>query len=163
MVLHDRHIGGLLASLEEAARADQQTTLRFVPPRAGIVDVVSARRHQFVLGRRGVGKSTLLHVAEATSTERGSAVAFVDLETLRGIPYPDVLIQLLIQVLAALRDRLGAMERRRSIGAWWGLTLLKFEIRRLEHDLTSLLAAPQEMEKTVTRLKKKSSSRKGTK
>ncbi len=35
----------------------------------------------------------------------GAAVAFVDLETLRGITYPDVLVHLLVAILAALRSR----------------------------------------------------------
>jgi len=37
-----------------------RTAERFVPPRIGILEETASRRHQFVLGRRGVGKSTLL-------------------------------------------------------------------------------------------------------
>lgn len=58
--ISDDQLSGLLAALAEAARADPRTAARFVPPRIGVLEETAARRHQLVLGRRGVGKSTLL-------------------------------------------------------------------------------------------------------
>jgi hypothetical protein len=61
----DEQVVQLLPLLEEAARADPKLTpARFVPPRTGILEQAAARRHLFVFGRRGVGKSTLLRKIE---------------------------------------------------------------------------------------------------
>src|SRR5439155_380172 len=95
----------LLPALAEAARADRRTAGRFVPPRTGILEETAARRHQFIFGRRGVGKSTLLRKIESLQ-DAGTEVIFVDIETLRGRPYPDVLIELLIELLTGLQRRL---------------------------------------------------------
>src|ERR1039457_3381 len=107
----DAQVSEILPLLEEAARASQRTVDRFVPPRTGIIEQVAARRHQFVLGRRGVGKSTLLHTVQAHALKDGATVAFIDLETLRGIPYPDVLIQLLSELIDALGEHLSRASR----------------------------------------------------
>jgi putative ribosome biogenesis GTPase RsgA len=91
----DEQVAALLALLAEAARAGPETVGRFVSPRPGILEEASARRHQLVHGRRGVGKSTLLHKVAAGGKEANREVIFIDVETLRGRPYPDVLIVLL--------------------------------------------------------------------
>jgi ABC-type cobalamin/Fe3+-siderophores transport system ATPase subunit len=69
------------------------------------LEETAARRHQFVLGRRGVGKSTLLRKIQSQE-QIESNVVFVDIETLRSRPYPDVLIELLIELLTGLGERL---------------------------------------------------------
>lgn len=74
-------------------------------PRIGVLEETAARRHQFVLGRRGVGKSTLLRKIQSQE-QIESNVVFVDIETLRSRPYPDVLIELLIELLTGLGERL---------------------------------------------------------
>lgn len=102
----DDQVAELLPALEEAARATQRTIERFVPPRVGIVGQVAARRHQLVVGRRGVGKTTLLRKVEAEIEQDDGAVTFVDLETLRGIDYPDVLIRLLMSLFDSLSNQL---------------------------------------------------------
>src|SRR5881275_282120 len=96
--ISDEQLPQLLGALAAAARADKRTAGRFVPPRVGILEETAARRHQFVLGRRGVGKSTLLRKIESLGRETESAVVFVDVETLRNRPYPDVLIEMLIEL-----------------------------------------------------------------
>ncbi|HYM54175.1 MAG TPA: P-loop NTPase fold protein, partial [Solirubrobacteraceae bacterium] len=105
----------LLPVLAEAARADTSTADRFVPHRTGILEETAARRHQFVFGRRGVGKSTLLRKIESLAPSSHGDVMFVDIETLRGRPYPDVLIELLIEILEALVKRLDEKAARVDI------------------------------------------------
>lgn len=150
--LSDEQVVSLLPALAEAARADRRTAERFVPPRTGILEETAARRHQFVFGRRGVGKSTLLRKIE--SLERpGLEVIFVDIETLRGRPYPDVLIELLIELLAAL-------ERRLKPPVWrLDLFLSRFrtlrELRGLIRTLRGLLDEPQVAERTIRELNSK--------
>lgn len=149
--ISDDQLPKLLAALAEAARADSRTAARFVAPRVGILEETASRRHQFVLGRRGVGKSTLLRKIESLGTETESAVVFVDVETLRNRPYPDVLIEMLIELLTGLRNRLGP-------DGWYRLDqrVSRIRVRRQLAKLTSilqrLLAQPQVAKLTVREL-----------
>jgi len=154
--ISDEQLPSLLKALAEAARADSDTAARFVPPRVGILEETAARRHQFVLGRRGVGKSTLLRKIESLGHESESAVVFVDVETLRGRPYPDVLIEMLIELLAGLKDRL-------KPDHWYRLDqrLARYRVRRRLKKLTALLrrllAQPQVAQRTVRELQSRAS------
>jgi len=127
-----------------------------VPPRIGILEETAARRHQFVLGRRGVGKSTLLRKIESLGKEAESAVVFIDVETLRNRPYPDVLIEMLIELLSGLKDRL-------KPDAWYRMDqrLKRVRIRRRLKRLTALLqrllAQPQVAQRTVRDLQSQAS------
>jgi len=152
--ISDEQLPKLLAALAEAARADPRTADRFVEPRVGILDETAARRHQFVLGRRGVGKSTLLRKIESLQ-ETESSVVFVDIETLRSRPYPDVLIELLIVLLTGLNERLRPDK-------WYRLNqhAVRFALRRRLKHLTALLrrllAQPQIAQRTVSELESRS-------
>jgi hypothetical protein len=145
----DDEVTRLLPALAEAERATEETAARFVPPRPGILEEVSARRHQFVYGRRGVGKSTLLRRVEADGAETERAVIFVDIETLRGRPYPDVLIELLKELLDDLERRL----RADGFVASWKRRKLRRRVRALSAAMSSLLQAPQMAEHTVSTLR----------
>lgn len=154
--ISDDQLPGLLRALADAARADQRTADRFVPPRIGILEETSARRHQFVLGRRGVGKSTLLRKIESLGRETESAVVFIDVETLRNRPYPDVLIEMLIELLSGLKDRL-------KPDAWYRLdqrvqrVRIRRRLRKLTATLRRLLAQPQVAQRTVRDLQSQAS------
>lgn len=147
-VLSDDQVVKLLPALSEAARADEESAHRFVPPRVGIVEVAAARRHQFILGRRGVGKSTLLLRVAQKALAQHSVVVYIDLETLRGRAYPDVLIELLVTLLDELLRQLRGLGTPRSMGAHW---LARRELRALRAEFTDLLQQPQSMEHTLRR------------
>src|SRR6266545_2158735 len=151
-VIGDEELQKLLPALAEAARANQQTVERFVPPKVGIVNETASRRHQFILGRRGVGKSSLLRMVERDSKSAGSAVAFIDLETLKGIPYPDVLIQLLIELFKVLEEGL----KKPRIGPSLRRTIQRYrarrDLRRLRNDFAVLLSEPESSEVRGPRL-----------
>ena len=154
--ISDDQVVRLLPALAEAARADRHTAERFVPPRVGILEETASRQHQFVFGRRGVGKSTLLRKIESLGEETRSQVIFVDIETLRGRPYPDVLIELLIEFLTAL-------ERRIRPGSKWRIDVfarrrgILSRLRRLSTTLRALLDEPQVAERTIRELRSKRS------
>jgi len=148
--ISDEQLPALLAALAEAARADSRTATRFVAPRVGILEVTAARRHQFVLGRRGVGKSTLLRKIESEE-EAESNVVFVDIETLRSRPYPDVLIELLIELLTVLTDRLKPESWYRFDQRLKRATARR-KLKRLTGILRRLLAQPQVAQRTVREL-----------
>jgi hypothetical protein len=151
--LTDEQVVKLFPALAEAARANQQTADRFVPPRTGILEETASRRHQFVFGRRGVGKSTLLRKVESGGKDSQRDVIFVDIETLRGRPYPDVLIELLIELLTALDKRLAPSLLRLDLrvsrmGARRGVRDLVITLRRLLDD-------PQVAERTIREMRSK--------
>lgn len=149
----DEQLPKLLAALAEAARADQRTADRFVAPRIGVLEETAARRHQFVLGRRGVGKSTLLRKIQSQE-QIESNVVFVDIETLRSRPYPDVLIELLIELLTGLGERLRP-------DVWYRIdqrierAAPRRKLKRLTAILRRLLAQPQIAQRTVRELQSK--------
>ncbi|MGK2884673.1 MAG: hypothetical protein ACSLE8_07840 [Rhodococcus sp. (in: high G+C Gram-positive bacteria)] len=145
----------LLPDIAEAARANQRTVDRFVPPRLGIVEETYARRQQLVFGRRGVGKSTLLRTLERRAANEGQPVVYIDLENLRGIPYPDVLIQLLVKLCAELQQTLKRLTKQASVKDKLGYYRLRYRVRRLSRQLSKLLSEPQEAEHVVTKLKKR--------
>jgi len=152
--ISDEQLPTLLAALAEAARAERRTAERFVPPRIGILEETASRRHQFVLGRRGVGKSTLLRKIESSGNDVERIVVFVDIETLR--EYPDVLIELLIELLDGLRGRL-------KPDAWYRVDqrVARVRVRRRLAKLTAtlrrLLAQPQVAQRTVRELQSRAS------
>lgn len=156
--LRDEQVVALLPALAEAARADRRTAARFVPPRTGILEETAARRHQFVFGRRGVGKSTLLRKIESLD-ETGVDVIFVDIETLRGRPYPDVLIELLIELLVALERRLRPPRRRVDVHLTRARALKR--LRGLIATMRRLLDEPQVAERTIRELRAKRASASG--
>jgi hypothetical protein len=149
--LPDEQVVKLLPALAEAGRADRRTAQRFVQPRTGVLEETASRRHQFVFGRRGVGKSTLLRKIE--SDRSGPDVIFVDIETLRGRPYPDVLIELLVDLLTTLDRRLRPTWYRldRYAKRWRALTAVGSVSGALRH----LLDSPQVAQRTVHELKSK--------
>lgn len=148
----DEQVAKLLALLAEAARAGPETVGRFVSPRPGILEEASARRHQLVHGRRGVGKSTLLRRVAAGGSGVSREVIFIDVETLRGRPYPDVLIELLARLLKDLESRLrrdGFVVRLKRRG-------LIRRVRRVSDLMDRLLKEPQTAEHTVKELRSES-------
>jgi hypothetical protein len=148
----DDDVARLLPALAEAERANDETPTRFVPPRPGILEEASARRHQLVYGRRGVGKSTLLRRVAAGGSDSGREVIFIDIETLRRRPYPDVLIELLKNLLDDLAVRLrrgGWLRRLKRRG------LLR-RVTQLADAMSLLLQEPQSAEHTVKVLRSKS-------
>ena len=150
--LSDDVVVRLFPAFEEAARASQGTVDRFIAPRVGIVEQAMAGRHQFILGRRGVGKSTLLRKIESEAGASGNAITFIDLETLRGIPYPDVLLHLLIELLGLMEGRLKAHGRRVSLRRMRSRRVAS-QVARLRSELQLLLSEPQSAEIVVKRLR----------
>src|SRR5680860_1291244 len=150
--ISDESVVALLPELAEAARASNLTVDRFVPPRTGIVEEAAARRHQFIHGRRGVGKSTLLRRVQKQVEAAGSPAAFIDLETLRGMEYPDVLIELLVQLLLSLEMELKGAAKSRGWRKRTALFRTRGRLRGLRSDLAGLLQEPQEARHSVRKL-----------
>ena len=89
----------LLTLVEEATRSTQEGIQFFVEPAEDALRRAISKRHHFVFGRRGSGKSSLLRKAAATLSQDRRPMAWVDLESFKGHSYPDLLISVLIKTL----------------------------------------------------------------
>jgi hypothetical protein len=118
-----------------------------VAPRIGILEETASRRHQFVFGRRGVGKSTLVRKVESLEKGGPGDVIFVDIETLRGRPYPDVLIELLIEILEKLEARLKAKARGLDVNP--SRRRARRKVRELTITMRQLRNEPQVAERRI--------------
>jgi hypothetical protein len=155
----NEQIVALLPALQNAARADPNAgAVKFVPPRIGILEETASRRHLFVFGRRGVGKSTLLRKLQQERGDFGTEVVFIDVETLRNRPYPDVLIELLIELLRALDHGLSLAAKSDGRQAWLKGLPSRWRLQRLRRKLRVLLTEPQQATRTVRELQRNDGS-----
>ncbi|UOQ90161.1 hypothetical protein MUN74_04380 [Agromyces endophyticus] len=143
-----RDVGAVRKALAEAARADESSAdrvyERFIELRPGVTDKLAARRHHLLTGRRGTGKSTLLHVVRKRLQADGIAVATVDMERFKGREFPDVLIEILV----ALLDEIAPPIR---VGHLYKDTRLKVDSKRLARKLSAILEDPQSLIRKVER------------
>ena len=99
-LLDSPKITALSLRIEESTRATESTIKRFVEPAAGTLERAKSRRHHFVFGRRGSGKTSLLKKAASDLTLERRPIAYVDLESFKGHTYPDVLLSILIKTFS---------------------------------------------------------------
>lgn len=108
-MLNQENLQTFKAALSEALRtttqADQSLSDRFVELRPGTVAALESTVNHLITGRRGVGKSTTLAVLQRRAESDGSRVIFVDVEQHKSRQYPDVLIEIIVDILAALKPR----------------------------------------------------------
>lgn len=95
----ERFKGELSSAIRTTAEADDALARRFVELRPGAVAALSAPVNHLLTGRRGVGKSTTLALLQRKAEEDGDRVVFVDVETHKDRSYPDVLIEIVLEVL----------------------------------------------------------------
>lgn len=141
--LSDSQVAKILEILAERTRASERLAATFQPPHVGIVEEATARQHQLIVGRRGVGKSMLLLNVVARARGNDQLAIYLDLENLRGIPYPDVLIRLFAQLAEELSRQL------RTERGWARTLLPRRKLAHLHKELTELLEAPQQMTTSV--------------
>jgi hypothetical protein len=142
-------LGPLREALAEAARTDEsnadRAVERFVELRPGHEDTLKARQHHLISGRRGTGKSTLLHVARAHLRESGAPVAVIDMEKFKNRPFPDVLIEILIDLLDELRPSV------RFGKSLIGDIRLQRQFKTSRKELAQMLKDPQTWSKELNR------------
>lgn len=103
-ILNDPRVDALLIAVEELARATDLTKTQFVEPAHGTLDRAKAKRHHIIFGRRGAGKTSLLLKAAADLTVDRRPIAVVNLESFKGLTYPDVLLSVLIKSLEEFKQ-----------------------------------------------------------
>lgn len=141
-------LGPLRKALAEAARTDEsnaeQIIARFVELRPGIQDTLMAGRHHLITGRRGTGKSTLLHLVRQKLREQGVPVAVIDMEKFKGRPFPDVLIEILIALLDEVEPSIRPKSLIRDLR-------IRRQFKRSRRELRVLLKDPQSVTRKMQR------------
>jgi hypothetical protein len=127
--------GALSAALRTTSRADDILSARFVELKPGIMSTLRSPVNHLLTGRRGVGKSTTLAVLEKTARESGDWVVFVDVETHKSRAYPDVLIEIVLDILREITPAVHQL----------GKFSLRRRISQLQKVLATLRDAPQEV------------------
>lgn len=95
----------LSSALRTTSHADDFLSDRFVELRPGMIATLESSVNHLVTGRRGVGKSTTLAVLQKRAEAQGARVIFVDVETHKSRSYPDVLIEIIIDILQEVQPR----------------------------------------------------------
>jgi hypothetical protein len=103
--IQNEEVRKLTKLVEESTRATKESIKYFIEPTPGVLDKAKNKRHHIIFGRRGSGKSSLLHKIAADLTVSRTPIAYVDLEQFKGHSYPDVLISVLITTLKAFAFR----------------------------------------------------------
>ena len=88
--------------VEESTRATGDSVKFFIEPTPGVLDKAKNKRHHIIFGRRGSGKSSLLHKVTSDLTVGRTPIAYVDLEQFKD-SYPDVLISVLLSTLTEFK------------------------------------------------------------
>lgn len=125
----------LSAALRTTNHADDILSDRFIELRPGTVATLESAVNHLVTGRRGVGKSTTLAVLQRRAEAQGARVIFVDVETHKSRSYPDVLIEIVIDILRAIQPK-GWQQRQRT---------LRREVKELLNVLAALRDAGSEV------------------
>ena len=99
---------------------------------AGHLSRIAAKQHQILFGRRGSGKSCLLvHFhREAAKNDRVLSV-YVNADDVKTLPYPDLLIRLLLSIGEGLNKRTTRWWQRLPIVGSSGLSKHLKELRSL--------------------------------
>lgn len=101
----------LRTRLADMLRASDETQEYFVEPQDGVLAQMLARRHHFVFGRRGSGKSSLLLQARSDALKAGRVVAMANLGKFGHQSLSQVILE---TFQAILRDIRRALARRGS-------------------------------------------------
>ncbi len=109
--LSDPKFDQLIQLLEARSRtSDALPSLKYVEdPRASLA-AIAASRHQFIYGRRGVGKTALLLEAKRLAERQGDVTVWMNAHTFRNLSASIAFLHIVSSVLAALAKRGGSSE-----------------------------------------------------
>lgn len=101
--LSDPKFDQLISLLEARSRtSDALPSLKYVEDPRGSLAAVAASRHQFIYGRRGVGKTALLLEAKRLTESRGDVTVWMNAQTFRYLGASAAFLHIVNAVLAAL-------------------------------------------------------------
>jgi hypothetical protein len=127
----------LSAALRTTSAADDALSDRFIELRPGTVATLKSGVNHLVTGRRGVGKSTTLAVLQRRAQAEGARVIFVDVEQHKSRQYPDVLIEIIIDILKEIQPNSWAWTKSQRV--------LRRQVKKLLAVLSALRDAAAEV------------------
>lgn len=110
----DAHLDELVDLIRDTFRIREDHRPLYIDV-AGHLSRLSAFQHQVVFGRRGSGKSSLLlhhHFSVADTPDRLSI--YLSTDEIKRLPFPDILIRLLLAIFEAIAGATQTGRRRRS-------------------------------------------------
>jgi len=93
----------LSAALRTTKHADEVFDNRFIELRPGTIASLRSPANHLLTGRRGVGKSTTLAIFQRRAEHENARVIFVDVQLHRSRQYPDVLIDIIVDILKEIQ------------------------------------------------------------
>jgi hypothetical protein len=112
---------------------------------------LAAKQHQVIFGRRGSGKSCLLvHYHRTRARDPGVLTIYIEADEVKMLPYPDILIRLLLSIGEELRSKsstvIGRFLRRSSQGLRNELRVLRAlldeaEVAKVSRDVSGKSSA----------------------
>ena len=159
--LDDPNVDSLSGLIEESTRSSREGARFFVEPASNTLSRALSKRHHIVFGRRGSGKSSLLHKVLADAQADRTPIVFIDMEAFKGHSYPDVLVSVLLSTFREFRrwTKGVAIEPGSKQGFWnkligrrpnrapikdTGMEELGQDLDRAIEDLSGLLHDPEE-------------------
>lgn len=166
-VLDDPAVDSLSNLIEESTRSSKEAARFFIEPASNILSRAISKRHHLIFGRRGSGKSSLLHKVLTDLQSQRIPIVFIDMEAFKGHSYPDVLVSVLLSTFQEFRKWMdGVAIEPGSKQGWWkrvigklpsrgpiknkGLEQLRSELDGVISDLTLVLHSPEEAERRRT-------------
>ncbi len=134
--LNDSRIDKLTSLIKDSFRVRPNQDPLYVPI-SDHLERLKAKQHQIIFGRRGSGKSCLLvHYHRSEKKSEGVLSLYIEADEIKTLPYPDLLIRLLLSI--------GEQFRSASHGAI--ARLFRLESGRLRRELRALRALLDEAE-----------------
>ncbi|MBU0983396.1 MAG: hypothetical protein KKA42_05970 [candidate division Zixibacteria bacterium] len=134
----------LTRHIEENIRTSGNAGLEFLDPRNYAARLTTKQNH-LVYGRRGAGKSTLM---KSLQKEGKHLAIFCNLETFKDIPFPNILVKVLIATLVGLNGELAKTRKWYRVGG--AKARLQKIVKKEIATLTQKLDEPVAGEKRVT-------------
>lgn len=153
-ILESEEVQGLATLIEEATRSSMSGVKYFLEPAQGVLGRAMSRRHHIIFGRRGSGKSSLLHKIQTEAAVKRHPVVFVDMEEFKGHSYPDVLVSVLLKIMNGFDDwlRTAAIAPSSNASFWERVFGRKPETKSLNRKQATILR--DEVSKAIEELKK---------
>lgn len=130
--------GALSAATRTTSAADDALAERFVELRPGLLTTLGSPVNHLVTGRRGVGKSTTLALLQRKAESEGDWVIFVDVETHKDRAYPDVLIEIVLEILEAVKPKPFGLKKLRLVRSMRKLNTVLRYLRDAAEEITEV-------------------------
>jgi hypothetical protein len=141
--LSDEKVSKLSLHIEETLRAGKQKPLTYIDTHNNLQKALLGQHH-VVFGRRGSGKTSLLKQIFDERGNRAKYSVWIDIEPLKKLSYPDVLIQIIRTIFKDLKEFLEG--KKSGISMFDRILKKKKAHAQLESTLESLEVSHKEWE-----------------